>query len=223
MPNYDTTQVLLPHSDRAFYDNPIQLQGFYSLEGTSLNARTSPLAALETLKKEAPESYHHLCNAPIAVGRVSRFYGDPLYQATVDTAVTMQPGTDQVKRVRWHPNLIGSLLTSYDEYKEARLAHQKLQEIIRGDTHQLKMILKPGDLYIRDNFRLLHGRENVLEVPRTGVGQTVPEHVVHDRYRALTTGRLKGLVEDEWLVHMPMPQLRDMVQIVEGGSFWIDG
>lgn len=223
VPNYDTTQTLLPHTDHAFYDNPIQVQGFYGLEGTSTNTWTSPLAALETLKKEAPASYRHLCNAPMAVGRVSRFYGDPLYQATVDTAVTMQPGTDQVKRIRWHPNLTGSLLAPYDEYKEARLAHQKFQEIIRRDTHQLKMILKPGDLYIWDNFRLLHGRENVLEVPRTGVGQTVPEHVVHDRYRALSTGRLKGLVDGEWLVHMPMPQLREMAQIMEGGYFWRDG
>ena len=215
LPNYDTTQLLLPHSDHAFYGNPIQVQGFYGLEGESQNTWVSVLAALETLKKEAPESYHHLCNAPMAVGRVSRFYGDPLYQATVDTAITMQPGVpDQVKRVRWHPNLTGSLLSPYDEYKEARLAHHKFQEIIRRDTHQLKLILKPGDLYIWDNFRLLHGREKVLEVPRTGVGQTVPEQVVHDRYRALSIGMLKGLVGEEWLIHLPMPQLREMVRIV---------
>ncbi|CAF9912343.1 hypothetical protein IMSHALPRED_000289 [Imshaugia aleurites] len=123
----------------------------------------------------------------------------------------MQPGTDQVKRIRWHSNLTGSLLSPYDEYKGARLAHQKFQEILRRNTHQLKMMLKPGDLYIWDNFRLLHRREKLLEVPRTGVGQTVPEHVVHDRYRALSTKRLGGLVDEKWLFHMPMPQLRDLV------------
>ena len=37
----------------------------------------------------------------MAVDRVSRLYGEPLYQATVDTAVTTKPGTyDQVKRMR---------------------------------------------------------------------------------------------------------------------------
>lgn len=218
LPNYDTTQVLLPHTDHAFYDHPIQVQGFYGLEGKSENTWVSVLAALETLEKEAPESYHHLCNAPMAVGRVSRFYGDPLYQATVDTAITMQPGgPDRVKRVRWHPNLTGSLLSPYEEYKDARLAHQKFQEILRRDTHQLKLILKPGDLYIWDNFRLLHGREKVLEVPRTGVGQTVPEQVVHDRYRALTIGQLKKFIGEEWLVHVPMPQLSEMAKILEDG------
>jgi len=148
-------------------------------------------------------------------GRMSRFYGEPLYQATVDMAVTMQLGTDQVKRFRWHPNLTGSLLAPYDSYKEARLAHQRFQEILRMDTHQLKLVLKPGDLYVWDNFRLLHGREMTMDVPRKGVGQTVPEQVVHDRYPALCTTRLEGHIDGEWLVHMPMPQLRELVHIYE--------
>ena len=60
---------------------------------------------LETLK-ETPESYHLLCRAPMALDRISRFYGEPLYQATVDTVVTMHPGyPDQVKRIRWYANL----------------------------------------------------------------------------------------------------------------------
>ena len=152
----------------------------------------------------------------MAVGRVSRFYGDALLQATVDTAITFQPGfPDQIKRVRWHPNLTGSLLSLYEEYKAARLAHQTFQKIVRRDTHQLKLTLKPGDLYIWDNFRLMHGREMVMNVPRTGVGQTVPESVVHDSYRALTVKMLKGHIEEDWLVHMPMPQLRELLSIVQ--------
>ena len=221
--NYDTTQLLLPHTDHAFYDHPIQVQGFYGLEGRSENTWVSILTALETFKNEHPELYRYLHEVPMTVGRVSRFYGDPLYQATVDTAITMQPGSpNEVKRVRWHPNLTGALLAPYEEYKNARLAHQKLQEIIRRDSHQLKRELNPGDLYVWDNFRLLHGRESVLEVPRTGVGQTVPEQVVHDRYRALHIDLLKHHVDEGWLVHMPMPQLREMVKFLRS-YYWIDG
>ena len=89
---------------------------------------------------------------------------------------------------------------------------------MRRDTHQLKLVLKPGDLYVWDNFRLLHGREKVLTTPRTGVGQTVPEQVVHDRWRALSTKALREYVGDEWLVHLPMPQLKEMARIMEGGG-----
>ena len=221
--NYDTTQLLLPHSDHAFYEIPNQVQGFYGLEGQSENTWVSVLSALATLRKESPDLYPYLCNTPMTIGRVSRFYGDPLYQATVDTAITSQPGfPDQIKRVRWHPNLTGALLSPYNDYKEARLAHQRFQEIMRRDTHQLKLVLKAGDLYIWDNFRLLHGRERVLQVPRTGVGQTVPEQVVQDRYRALHINLLKQHVDEGWLIHMPMPQLREMLRLIRG-YWWLDG
>lgn len=220
--NYDTTQLLLPHSDHSFYDTPNQVQGFYGLEGRSENTWVSALSALAEFRKEYPNLHHYLRDTPMTIGRVSRFYGDPLYQATVDTPITSQPGfPDQIKRVRWHPNLTGALLAPYGEYKEARLAHRRFQEILRRDTHQLKLVLKPGDLYIWNNFRLLHGRERVLEVPRTGVGQTVPEQVVHDRYRALHIEALKQHVDEGWLVHMPMPQLREMVRLIR--AYWVDG
>lgn len=154
-------------------------------------------------------------------GRVLHFYGDPLYQATVDTPITKYPN-GEFKRGRWHPNLTGSLLAPYDNYKNARLALQRFQEILRRDSHQLKRNLNAGDLYLWDNFRLLHGRERVLETLRTGVGQTVPEQVVHDRWRALHVNVLKEFVDEGWLVHMPMMQLREMLRLVKG-HYWIDG
>lgn len=36
----------------------------------------------------------------------------------------------------------------------------------------------------------------------------LPEQVVHDRYRALHIDVLKQHVDEGWLVHMLMPQLR---------------
>lgn len=85
---------------------------------------------------------------------------------------------------------------------------------MRRDTHLLKVHLKPGDLYVWNNFTIPHGRERVLVVPRTGVGQTVPEQVVADTYRALKTRQLQGLVEEKWLVHVPTPQLHELVRLV---------
>ena len=70
LPNYDTSQVLLPHTDHAFYDNPIQVQGFYNLEGTSTNTWTSPLAALGDAQIRSPELLP--CPVPSAHGCRSR-------------------------------------------------------------------------------------------------------------------------------------------------------
>ena len=219
--NYDTTQPVLPYSHHSFYDNPDQVQGFYGLEGQVVTTWVHVLSALVTLWEEFPNLYHYLRDTPMTIGCVSRHYSDPLYQATIDTPITTQPGfPKQIKRVRWDPKLTGALLAPYNDYGKARLAHQRFQEIMRHENHQLKLVLKPGDLYIWDTFRLLHSSEPVLEVPQKGFGQTIPEQIVHDRYRALHVDLLKRHVEEAWLVHMPMPQLREMVRLME--AYWVD-
>ena len=218
--NYDTIQPGLPHSHHSFYDNPNQIQGFYGLEGQTETTWVYVLLALATFWEEFPNLYHYLRDIPITIGRASCFYGDSLYQATVDTPIPPIPGLpNQIKRVRWSSNLTGALLAPYNDYKKAHLAHHCFQEIMRRETHQLKLVIKPGDLYIWDSFRLLHGLERVLEVPQKGIGQTVPEQDVHDRYRALHVDLLKRHVDEVWLVNMPMPQLREMVRLIEA-YFW---
>lgn len=182
LPNYNIDKVLLPHSDYSHYTHPAKVQGLYYLEGESENTFVSCFAVLETLKQEAPHLYQSFCSAPMATGRVAHFYKPSMYQATTDTAVTMQPGfPSQIKRFRWHPHLTGSLLSSYDDFPEARIAHRTFQKIMNRDSRLFRFTFKPGDLYIWDNSRILHGRQRVLRVPRTAVGQTVPEQVVLDR------------------------------------------
>jgi trimethyllysine dioxygenase len=216
LPNYNTNKVLLPHTDHAHYIHPARVQGLYALEGESENTFVSCFAALETLQIEAPHLYQQLFTAPMATGRVAYFYDPPMYQATTDTVITMHPGfPGHVKRFRWHPHLTGSLLSPFDDFPEARVAYQTFQEIMRRDSHLLRFLFKPGDLYIWDNFRVLHGRERVVNLPRTAVGQTVPEQLVADRYRVLKMAKLKNYIDDKWLVHTPMQQLHELVELVD--------
>ncbi|CAM6120090.1 unnamed protein product [Calypogeia fissa] len=214
--NYNTTQVLLPHADHAHYQHPVQVQGFYCLEGESENTFVSGLRALRTLQEEAPDLYKPLVTSQMAVGRTVHYYDPPLRQGTVDTPVTFQPGTSAVKRFRWHAHLTGSLVTPFEDFPVARAAHQKLQEIMRRESHLLKVRLQPGDLYIWNNFTILHGRERVFETPRTGVGQTVPEQVVADRYRAIKMEALREHLEEDWLIHMPLTLLYQMIELIKG-------
>ena len=101
--NYDTTQLLLPHSDHAFYDTPNQIQGFYGLEGQSENTWVSVLSVLATFREGFPNLYLHLPDNSVAFDRVLDSYGDHLYQATVNATITSQPEfPNQIKRVRWH-------------------------------------------------------------------------------------------------------------------------
>jgi len=54
----------------------------------------------------------------------------------------------------------------------ARLAHQKLEEIMRRDSHQRKLVLNSCDLYICNKTTLLHERKRVDEVPRARAGNS---------------------------------------------------
>ena len=213
--NYDTSQILLTHCDHAHYQHQAHVQGLYGLEGESENTFVSAMAALRTMREESPALFDQLIRAPMTVGRAAHYYDPPLYQGTVDTPVTMYPGTSRVKKVRWHPHLTGSLVTPFETFEVSRLAHQKFQEILRRDSHLLRVNLRPGDLYIWNNFTILHGRERVLEIPRTSVGQTAPEQTVADRYRQLKIRQLGEHVEEKWLIHVPTPQLCQMIELVQ--------
>jgi trimethyllysine dioxygenase len=216
LPNYDTAEILLPHADHSHYDNPVRVQGLHAIQGHSENTFIHAFAALNTLREEEPDLYDALCSAPYILGRVAQFYNPPLYQTTVDTAVRKMPGfPDEVKCIRWHPHLAGYLLSPYEDYGRARRAHCKFQEIMRRDSHQLKVKFNPGDMYVWDNFRLLHGREKIFSTPRLAIGQTVIEQVVNDHYRVKQMGFLSRLIGEHWLVQTPTWQLDNFVKLVK--------
>jgi trimethyllysine dioxygenase len=218
LPNYDTSEILLPHADHSHYDNPVRVQGFHAIEGTSENTFVHGFTALATLRDEDPDSYDALCAAPMVLGRVAQFYSPSLFQTTVDTAVRKKPGfPEQVKCVRWHPHLTGYLLSPFEEFDRARRAHCKFQEIMCRDSHMLRLVFRPGDLYVWDNFRILHGREKIFDVPRTAVGQTVIEQVVSDQYREVKMAWLKEFIDEHWLVQTPLGQLDNLVGLVKAG------
>jgi trimethyllysine dioxygenase len=216
LPNYDTSEILLPHADHSHYDNPVRVQGLHAVQGHSENTFIDAFAALSTLREEDLDLYEALCTAPYILGRVAQFYSPALYQTTVDTAVRMMPGyPEKIKCIRWHPHLAGYLLNSYEDYEKARRAHCKFQEIVRRDSHQVKLKFNPGDMYIWDNFRLLHGREKIFSTPRMAVGQTVIEQVVNDQYRVKQMEFLNQFIGEHWLVQTPTWQLDNLIKLVK--------
>jgi trimethyllysine dioxygenase len=213
--NYNTAKFLLPHFDQSIYQNPTRIDGLYNLEGESVNTFVSCPAVLQTLKEESPELVEPLFTTPMTFGRVAHMYSPPQYQASTPTAVMSLPGfPNQIYRFRWNPHQVGSLLSPFSQFPTSLLAHRNFQEIASRDTHQLKVRFKPGDMYLWDNFRVLHGRERVLKVPRTSVGQTVPEQAVVDGWREMLTERLLRVLEERWLIHVPLAQLYELDKIV---------
>ncbi|MCJ1472473.1 hypothetical protein MMC13_001121 [Lambiella insularis] len=217
VPNYNTNNFLMPHADQAFYNVPTRLAGLYILEGESDNTFTSAPAVLRTFKDESPELLEPLLNSPMTLGRAGHLYSPTQFQATVANVITPPHGfPNQIYRFRWHPHYVGSLLTAFPQFTTSLMAHRKFQEIINRDTHTLRVRLRPGDLYIMDNYKVFHGRERVVKEPRTAVGQSVPDQVVMDGWRELLAERLLHVLDEAWLVHVPLMQLYEMDKIVNG-------
>jgi alpha-ketoglutarate-dependent taurine dioxygenase len=242
VPNYNTAHFLLPHVDQSFYQHHTRIVGLYVLEGESVNSFVSAPAVLEALRKESPELVTPLYTCPMALGRAGKMYTPTIYQGTTATAVTTTGNNNNVvchesplthtatsttaptTTFRWHPHYVGSLLCDFDAFPAALAAHRAFQAISDRPAFQTKLPLRPGDMYLFDNHRVLHGRDCVVREPRTCVGQSVTEQVVLDGWRDLLVGRLLRagaggvmVMPERWLVHVPLMQLYEMDRIVMGG------
>ncbi|KAK8084420.1 Clavaminate synthase-like protein [Apiospora hydei] len=226
--NYRTEEVLLPHSDHAHYDHPAQIQGLYCLEGESHNTFVSSLAVLETLRREAPDLYPYLSRAPMAVGRAAHFYDPPMFQAIVDSAVTLDKlhprpsaGDDDrttAKRVRWHPHLAGCLLAPFGDF----VADPRRLRQVPGDRAAAGA---PAHGAVRAGGFVRLGQLDGAAWARGhrfGGGDAAHERradgargVVWERYRSLQIARLRDVVEEAWLVHVPAAQLYELGRLYQ--------
>lgn len=213
--NYNLANLLLPHIDQSMYQLPSLIDGLYNVEGESLNTFLSCPGVLQTLQEESPDLVEPLFTTPMAFGRVAHIYSPPQYQGTTPTAVISPPGyPNRIHRFHWNPHQVGSLLGPYEQFPIAVQAHRKFQEVSMRDTHLLRVKFQPGDMYLWNNHKVLHGREKVLRVPRTGVGQTVPEQVVLDGWREILIGKLLEILDEKWLVQVPLAQLYELDKII---------
>lgn len=200
--NFDTKTVLLPHTDHSFITNPAMVMGIYGLEGASINTWVDGFAALKILNEEDPDSYTILSQTPLRYGRIAHFYTPHLMQSITDTTITFDAEIpDRVKRIRWHPHLVGPL-KFFHNYQNIRMAVQKFQSIMLRPEIKMELPLEAGDLYLWNNFRLLHGRQCILQTPRTSIGQTVTEDAVMSKARELKINRITSL-SNNWLAQLP--------------------
>ena len=88
---------------------------------------------------------------------------------------------------------------------------------MRRDSHQLKVLLEPGDLYLWDNFSILHGQEKIFNTSRMAIGQTVIEQVVSDNYTAVKMDWLRDHIGEHWLIQTPTDQMNNLVELVKDG------
>ena len=151
-----TSLPLAPHTDNP-YRKPVPcIQLLHCIEnevGGGLSTLVDGLAVTEELKKEYPSLFQILTEIKVRF----QFVDDNV--VLEDWAEMIQLDENKrLKQVRFSPRLDFVPLMDKEKLELYYAARNKISEMYNSEKFRIEFKLKPGDLLMMDNYRLLHGR-----------------------------------------------------------------
>ena len=151
-----TSLPLAPHTDNP-YRKPVPcIQLLHCIEnevGGGLSTLVDGLAVTEELKKEHPVFFQILTEIKVRF----QFVDDNV--VLEDWAEMIQLDENKrLKQVRFSPRLDFVPLMDKEKLELYYAARNKISEMYNSEKFRIEFKLKPGDLLMMDNYRLLHGR-----------------------------------------------------------------
>ena len=151
-----TSLPLAPHTDNP-YRKPVPcIQLLHCIEnevGGGLSTLVDGLAVTEELKKEHPSLFQILTEIKVRF----QFVDDNV--VLEDWAEMIQLDENKrLKQVRFSPRLDFVPLMDKEKLELYYAARNKISEMYNSEKFRIEFKLKPGDLLMMDNYRLLHGR-----------------------------------------------------------------
>ena len=151
-----TSLSLAPHTDNP-YRKPVPcIQLLHCIENEvdgGLSTLVDGLAVTEELKKEHPSFFQILTEIKVRF----QFVDDNV--VLEDWAEMIQLDENKrLKQVRFSPRLDFVPLMDKEKLELYYAARNKISEMYNSEKFRIEFKLKPGDLLMMDNYRLLHGR-----------------------------------------------------------------
>ena len=151
-----TSLPLAPHTDNP-YRKPVPcIQLLHCIEnevGGGLSTLVDGLAVTEELKKEHRSFFQILTEIKVRF----QFVDDNV--VLEDWAEMIQLDENKrLKQVRFSPRLDFVPLMDKEKLELYYAARNKISEMYNSEKFRIEFKLKPGDLLMMDNYRLLHGR-----------------------------------------------------------------
>lgn len=151
-----TTQGLEPH-----VDNPYRVPqpGYVLLHCLRNDAEggesglTDGLYVAERIRKECPELFQALSTVPVTFRYLDE---QALLENTVPFIDVARDG--RVSHVRFHGRSDQVIAADPDELEVFYRARRAYIGLIRADDVQLRFKLQPGEMFMVDNFRIIHSR-----------------------------------------------------------------
>ncbi|XP_071837995.1 trimethyllysine dioxygenase, mitochondrial-like [Apostichopus japonicus] len=155
------TNLAIPlHTDTSYFSPPCRGMTLQITERSGNGGRTvisDGFYALERLRFSQPEYFQLLCDTSIT----AHYLDDERDMRNCEPVVKMNSNTKQVERLRFNPFDRATITNlPYEDMLEFYKAYQALAKEIYDDEKAFKILLKPDQMVVYDNWRILHARES---------------------------------------------------------------
>jgi [2-(trimethylamino)ethyl]phosphonate dioxygenase len=182
-----TAMALGNHTDNPYRDPVPQLQLLHCLDAAEEGGESvvvDGFAVADRLRREAPDAFAILAHTPVQFRYVERGVVDlrhtsPLIELDV---------TGGVRVIRYNNRSIGPLDIDADEVPAFYAAYRRFARLLHDPSMTVGFRLKPGDLFIVDNRRVLHGRRGFSGGRRHLQGTYADADSLMSKLRVLESG-----------------------------------
>lgn len=152
-----TAMALGNHTDNPYRDPVPQLQLLHCLEAAGEGGESvvvDGFAVAERLRREAPKAFALLARTKVPFryvepGAVDLRHWAPLIELDAE---------GELRTIRYNSRSIGPIELDPDALPEFYAAHRSFGRLLHDPRMTVGFRLRPGDLFIVDNRRVLHGR-----------------------------------------------------------------
>jgi gamma-butyrobetaine hydroxylase len=145
------------HTDNPYRDPVPQLQLLHCLEAAGEGGESivvDGFAVADRLRREAPEAFHLLVQTKVPFRYVEPESVDLRHAAPLIEL----DAVGELRTVRYNSRSMGPVDLDADDVPAFYAAHRRLGRMLHDPAMSVGFRLGPGDLFIVDNRRVLHGR-----------------------------------------------------------------
>ena len=178
--------ALGPHTDNPYREPPPGIQLLHCLANETsggLSTLTDSLAAGQALADEDPEAFGLLATTPVRFRFVDA--GEELIERR---CIIRRDAMGEMVGVYYSPRLDGLPLMAEADVRAFHRARQRLATLLSDARYEMRFPLRPGELLMFDNSRVLHGRTkfDAAEGRRHLQGCYIDLDEPRSRYRTLS-------------------------------------
>jgi gamma-butyrobetaine dioxygenase len=151
------------HMDLLYYDTKPGLQVLHCyrndpvIEG-GLSTLVDGLAVANEMRETHPKQFDILTKVPVTFDNIHFEREDPVYMSNRSSHIVLDK-TGRVVALNWCVSYERPLLTSENELDDYYDAYYTFYNLL--ESHKLSHQLKPGQVLVFNNLRMLHGRTGV--------------------------------------------------------------